>query len=123
VCQGTGLPGTSVRVRLQSRRPGDGAKPYLLACSLQRRPSLALPNGEVLNLAPDALFTVSALGIAPAIFDGFQGVTDGLGNATAHVHIPAGLPPNLQITIFVAGVIVGPSGLSTVTNTHWFVLS
>jgi hypothetical protein len=123
VCQGTGLPGTSVRVRLQSRRPGDGAKAYLLACSLQRRPSLPLPNGEVLNLAPDALFFVSALGYAPAIFDAFQGVTDGLGNATARVHIPAGLPPNLQVTVFVAGVIVGPTGLRTVTNTHWFVLS
>jgi len=123
VCNGTGLPGTSVRVRLQSRRPGDGGMAYLLACSFQRRPSLRLPNGEVLHLAFDPLFNVSALGRAPAIFQNFLGVTDGLGNATATVHLPASLPPNLGITIFVAGVIVGPTGVRTVTNTHWFVLS
>jgi len=34
-----------------------------------------------------------------------------------------GLPPNLGITVFVAGLIFDPrSGIIQVTNTHWFVL-
>jgi hypothetical protein len=33
------------------------------------------------------------------------------------------LPSNLGVTIFVAGVIYNPKqGVTTVTNTHWFVL-
>jgi len=32
------------------------------------------------------------------------------------------LPPNLGITIFVAGVIHDKTGVLTVTNSDWFVL-
>ena len=59
----------------------------------------------------------------PSIFQGFQGVLDAKGIANAQVNIPANFPPNLGITIFVAGVIYSPQlGVQTVTNTHWFVL-
>jgi hypothetical protein len=111
-----------VQITLGSRKAGDGGLPYLLAASLGRRPGLRMQNGERLDLAPDALFTVSALGLAPTIFQQFQGVTDPTGHAVARVAIPAALPGGSKISVFVAGVILGPRGVRTVTNTHWFVL-
>jgi len=70
----------------------------------------------------DNLFITSLMGHSPGIFQNFSAVTDKNGNATAHVNIPSALPPNLGITVFVAGVIYDVTGVRTVTNTHWFVL-
>ena len=128
VCNGTGKPGTSVQVNVQSGKAGDGGKSYVLACSRARRPihgqCLKFPNGEYLFLDySDPLFYPSALNLLPGVIHNFQGTLDRNGNATARVNIPSGLPPNLGIPIFVAGVIYDPTGVRTVTNTHWFVLS
>jgi hypothetical protein len=112
-----------VTVTLRSRRSGDGNRSYALACSLGRRPGPQFPNGEWLDLdVTDPLFWTSATGQVPAIFQHFRGTTDASGNATATVNIPAGLPTNLGIAVFVAGVIYDQTGVRTVTNTHWFVL-
>jgi len=119
---------STVAVEVQSRRAGDGGKSYALACSFNRRPlspskCLQFPNGEYLFLDyTDNLFWTSFLDIAPTVFQNFKGVLDSKGNATSQVNIPSTLPPNLGITIFVAGVIYDATGVRTVTNTHWFVL-
>ena len=100
-----------------------------MACSLARRPAppgrcLRFSNGEVLGLdGTDVLFWTTALHLAPAVFEAFRGTTDAAGNATAKVHIPGAIPPNLGLTVFVAGVIFDAAGVRTVTNTHWFVLN
>jgi hypothetical protein len=122
VCNQTG-PAT-VKVNVQSRHPLAARAQYALAASFGRRPGIGpFPNAEYLNLdTTSPLFFVSALGVLPSIFHGFQGTLDASGNAGAQVNIPA-LPPNLGITVFVAGVIFGPKlGVIQVTNTHWFVL-
>jgi hypothetical protein len=124
-CTGTYVyPGfVQKKIQLQSRKPGDGNKTYALACSRARRPGVLLGNGEWLDLdTTDPLFKVSALDLAPSIFQDFRGTTDSNGNATAYVNIPSTLPANNGITIFVAGVIYDATGVQTVTNTHWFVL-
>ncbi len=124
VVNGIGKPGSSVAVTLQSRRPGDGGKDYMLACSYSRRPGIVFPNSERLDLAIDPLFFTSAFGLAPDTFIGFQGKTDSYGNAHASVAIPPDLAPGLGITVFVGGIIQNASGgVLTVTNTHWFVLN
>jgi hypothetical protein len=123
VCAGSGRPGTQVSVNLQSRRPGDGSKPYVLGCSFARRPGIPVPGGNMIDLNPQSLLFLSAGGLAPGVFRGFQGVTDSMGNAAASVHIPAGLPPGLGITVFIVGAIYDATGIRTVTNTHWFVLN
>jgi len=123
VCRGSGKPGTSVRVTLQSQKPGDARKPYALACSLARRPGFRFPSREWLHLAPDSVFQASALGWLPQVFSGFQGITSASGRAVASVQLPASLPAGLGITVFVAGIIFDGTGLRSVTNTHWFVLS
>jgi len=66
---------------------------------------------------------LSAGGLVPGIFQGFQGVTDSMGNASAWFNIPASLPRGLGITVFVAGIIQDSTRIRTVTNTHWFVLN
>lgn len=128
-CEGSGLPGTSVQVRLRSMKSGDGGKAYALACSFGRRPpssvpSLQFPNGEFLFLDhTDPLFAATATNALPMVFRRFQGVTGPSGDATATVAIPASFPRNTGITIFAAGVIYDARGVLTVTNTHWFVLN
>ena len=50
----------------------------------------------------------------------------GIGEAPAAVHIPAALPPGLGVPIYVSGIVINPmvpGGVSTVGNTHWFVLN
>jgi len=122
VANGTGAPGSTVFVALQSRRPGDGNQPYVLALALSRRPALNVGLADRLALASDPLFFASASGALAPMLPGFQGTTDAKGNANARVLIPASFPQNLGITIFVAGVIYDNRGVRTVTNTHWFTL-
>jgi len=116
----------TVTVNVHSLHPVAGGRLYALAASLARRPGIGpFSNGEYLNLdATDPLFYLSALGMLPSVFRNFQGTLDPFGNATARVDWSSlGLPPNLGITVFVAGLIFDPrSGIIQVTNTHWFVL-
>jgi len=126
VASGTGRPGTAVQIRFQSRKPTDAGRVYQLACAFAYTGGLKMPNGEYLDLSVDSLFLVTATNALPFLFQGFSGVLDKAGNATATVQIPAFLPPNLGITIFVSGIVIDPrvpGGVSTVGNTHWFVLS
>jgi hypothetical protein len=117
-----------VTVKLKSQRPGDRGMPYVLACSFNRRPPPPWPTlqplgGEYLFLDyTDWLFFLTANNLLPGILQNFQGQLDAQGKNVSPiaVNIPASLPP-LNMTVFVAGVILNPAGV-TVTNTHWFVL-
>ena len=123
VCnQPVATPGT-VTITVQSRMLGAGGQGYALAASFARRPGLRMPNGEWLHLdGTGPLFLMSALNLLPpAIFPKFRGTLNAFGNATATVNIPPSLL-GLGIPIFVAGVIYNPTGVTQVTNTHWFVL-
>jgi hypothetical protein len=114
-----------VTIRLKSLRPGDAGKPYVLACSFNRRPPpplscLRFPGGDYLFLDyTDPLFVLTANNLLPTICQNFQGTTDSKGAATARVNV---WNRNLNLTIFVAGVILNPPSGFTITNTHWFVL-
>ena len=124
VCTGPGTPGTTVNIRLQSGRAGDGNCTYALACSLARRPGLRFGNGERLDLSVgDPLFLLTAANQLPGVFRSFHGVTDSAGRATAQVLVPSGLPPGSGIAVFVAGIVYDANGVRTTTNTHWFVLN
>lgn len=123
-CEGSGAPGTSVRVRLASRRSDDALAPYRLAASFSRHLALDFGIGDRLNLTPDPLFYLSVSGRAPGIFRRFSGSTDVNGNATASIEIPPTLPAGLGLPIYVGGIITDHRGrVQTVTNVHWFVLS
>lgn len=122
-CNGSGKPGTAVSVSIRSHRPGAGKARYALAASLARRPGLRMPNGEWLDLAPDSLFLITALNLAPTMFQGFQGTLNAFGAGSAQVNIPPSLPANLGVTVFVAGIIYGKQGIVQVTPSHWIVLS
>ena len=126
VCQGSGLPGTAVTVRFSSRKATDAGQAYQLAAAFSYTGGLRIPNGEFLDLALDNLFFLTASNVAPTIFQNFVGVLDRNGDATATIQLPKYLPPNLGIPIFVSGLVIdpkAPGGVSTVGNTHWFVLN
>jgi len=126
VCNGSGKPGTAVTVRFSSRRPGDAGKAYQLAAAFGYASGLRMPNGEYLDLGFDQLFFLTAQNMLPTVFRKFAGVLDAGGNAMATVAIPASMPPNLGIPIFVSGLVIDPGvpgGISSVGNTHWFVLN
>jgi len=115
--------GATVSVKVQSRDPRAGNADYALAASLARRPGIRFANGEWLDLnVTDPLFFVSALGLAPSIFTGFQGRLDAKGDANAQVIIPSWLPKMNDLPVFVAGIIVQEGQVIQVTNSHWFVL-
>jgi len=123
VCLGSGLPGTTVQVRLHSRKAGDGGRPYQLACCFLRGGGIRMPNGEWLNLVPDDLFLLSTSNLAPGIFQGFSGTTDPAGKATAFIRLPGSLPTGLKVPVFVAGVIHDGQRVRTVTQVHAFALN
>ncbi|MBN2491899.1 MAG: hypothetical protein JXQ29_13715 [Planctomycetes bacterium] len=126
LCQGSGQPGTKMTVRFSSRKPSDAGRPYQLAASFAYTSGLRMPNGEYLDLMMDDLFLLTARNQAPHIFQGFTGMLDAAGNASAAVVLPASLPPKLGIPIFVSGVVIdpkAPGGIATVGNTHGFVLN
>ena len=115
-----------VKIGVSSRKSADASKPYQLAISFGYTNGLKLPNGEFLHLTPDVLFYLSANNLLSGITSGFAGTLDSSGNASAAVNVPSGFPPNLGVSVFVSGIVIdtsAPGGVSTVFNTHWFVLS
>jgi len=125
VCNGTGRPGTTVKISFTSRKAADAGRPYQLAASFGYRNGVKCPNGEFLDLTLDDLFLVTSQNLLPMIFDKFAGVLDASGEATAAVRIPGWLPPGPGIPIFVSGIVIdpgAPGGVTTVGNTHWFTL-
>lgn len=126
-CLGTGAPGSDVNITVSSRNPADSSNAgYQLACSFGRRPALSIPgSNDMLCLAPDALFQLSVSNTLPGIFQNFTGTLNAFGNAnaTVKVTIPASLPANLGLVVFVSGVSFGTTGINSVFNTHWFEIN
>jgi hypothetical protein len=125
VCNGTGRPGTTVKVSFSSRKTADAGRPYQLVCSFGYTGGVRLPNGEYLDLSLDPLFFLTAANRLPFLFKNFSGYLDPYGEASASIGIPAGCPAGLGIPIFVSGLVTDsrvPGGVTTVGNTHWFTL-
>jgi len=126
VCNGTGKPGSTVQVSVASRKAADAGKAYRLVASFGYTNGIKFANGEYLDLNLDILFFLTANNLLPTVFQNFAGVLDSCGEASAAVQIPGGLPPGLGIPIYVSGIVIdpfAPGGVSTVANTHWFVIN
>jgi len=120
-CKGTGGPGKTIDIAINSKRLSAGGASYQVALSLARRPGLKLQNGEHLHLDLTAgLFFLTAQNLAPSLFQGFAGQLSVFGTGAAKVVLPASFPSGLGITVFAAAVIYDRSGVVQVTNTHWF---
>jgi len=102
----SGEPATRAQVDLcffQSR-----SQPYVVALSLSQRPGIAFGPDNVLNLAPDLLFLITAGGALPWWTEGFAGtLSSDQGTAIASFTIPIGLPPGT--CIHVGAVAVNPA--------------
>ncbi len=123
---GPATPGTTMTLTLSSPRPSDAGKIYVLGLSFSTRPALGtFAGGEVLNLAADTLLAVTVANTLPAIFSGFQGALDGQARGQAAVHIPAAMPPGLNLPVHAGGVVLdpgAPGGVSTVLSSVTVVL-
>jgi len=116
---GRARPGGTVGVQLSfphARAPGAY---YFLAGSLGLRPGIRI-GGDWLDLQFDLFFFISLNGLAPAIFQGFQGKLDGGGAARAAVAVPA-LPALDGLRVFVGGVALIDSRF-VVTNVEGFTI-
>lgn len=122
-CVGRGGPGAKIAIHVSSRRAAAAGAIYQLACSFGRRPGIAFANGERLALdVTSPLFSLSAGGALPTMFRAFTGRLGAGGTAGASVQLPPGIPANLGITVFCAGVIHDGTKVVQATNTHWFTL-
>jgi hypothetical protein len=126
VCNGSGKPGSTVKILFSSRKLGDAGRPYQLAASFGYTNGIQFANGEYLDLYFDVLLFMSANNLLPSVFQNFGGFLDRGGNAKAAVNIPANFPTGLGVPIYVSGIVLdpkAPGGISTVGNTHWFTLN
>jgi len=112
-------PGGTVSVDLSFPHLKAPGAFYFLAASLGLRPGIRL-GGDWLDLRYDLLFFVSVNGLAPAIFQDFQGKLDAGGAARARVAIPA-LSALEGLRCFVGGVALIENRI-VVTNVEGFTI-
>jgi hypothetical protein len=124
---GTPVPGGTVTIDVMPGKPSDAGRSYALAMSLSTYPDAVgpFPNGEVMNLAADPLFFVTASDALPTIFVNFRGVLDSQARAQAQINIPVTTPSTLNLPLNVGGIVIDPSvpgSVSTVLTSVTFVL-
>jgi hypothetical protein len=117
---GSGQPGTTITFTL-SAAP-DAGLTFQVASSFGNGP---IPiDTRKLELSLDPLLLLSLYGLAPTIFQGYAGVLDAKGGATAKLNIPK-IPGLSTIRIYTAFVTLkasAPSGISNISNTFLFTI-
>ena len=117
---GGGLPRPGGRVTLTLRAYEDPSYPYQLGSSFGTGP---IPIGpRRLCLDPDMLLVVSSSGQWPGIFEGYRGILDAQGHASAAIRIPDN-PALVGLRIHTAFVTLDPrlsSGIRSISNTFSF---
>ncbi|MBN2491998.1 MAG: hypothetical protein JXQ29_14215 [Planctomycetes bacterium] len=112
-------PGGSVEVTLGFPHTRAAGAAYYLAAALALRPGIRLGT-EVLDLAFDPVFFVSANSLAPGIFRNFQGFLGAQGQAAASIRIPA--LPSLEGQRLFVGAIAMIDGAVVVANVEGFTI-
>jgi hypothetical protein len=120
---GPATPGSVYQLRLRLPAVGYQNKNYALSGSFGARPGFQLPDTRRVNLAIDALYWLTTLNQAPAIWQGFQGVLDRGGDANAGVLILDD-PALLGLRTYYASVVDAafPSAIQYLSNTHAFTI-
>lgn len=100
----TGVRGSSASIGLNF--PTSTSRPYCCALSLRQTP-FRFGTNNVLNMAVDQLFLLTACGGLPYFTSGFAGTLSSSGTGSASFSIPIALPQNS--TLYVGAVAVNPS--------------
>jgi hypothetical protein len=109
-------PSPGRTLNLQFSEPGSPGALYLAAASFSPRPGIPTPAG-IVDLTPDALFTLSRL--VPSIFVNFTGTLDANGSAAAAIVIPAA--PSLKgIRFYLGFITIQGSAILAVARTAGF---
>jgi hypothetical protein len=117
---GSGQRGTPIVFSLAAA--ADAGLPYQMGSSLGSGP-IPLGNRQI-GLSPDDLLVVSVGGFLPMIFQGYAGVLDAKGQASAQLNIPniAALKGVRIHTAFVTLKATAPFGVSNISNTFLFTV-
>lgn len=101
--------GNNATVTLHGVQPGAN---YAIAASFGQSPQTIL--GYTVRLDDDALFRLSLSGLAPTLFQGYVGVADKVGTATATLSVPA-VPALAGLAVYHAAITFGSNGDATNT--------
>ncbi|HEX5052986.1 MAG TPA: kelch repeat-containing protein [Planctomycetota bacterium] len=113
-------PGATVSYLLTL--PQDPGLPYIAAISLSGTcPGLALPDGRIVSLNPDAFTSISLSGAFPSTFQGFVGTLNAGGAALLALAIPP-IPALSGLAVSTAAVTWNGVGFRGVTNATTFVI-
>ena len=119
---GSSATGQTLTFHLQSARPQDAGKGFVLAFSMAgSHPGIPLPDGRVIRMAYDTFLPANIIGLLSAFWNGGTniGILDGKGQGTARFTIPTFLPKTAKFQFFAVFVTLdsaAPSGIGTVSN-------
>jgi hypothetical protein len=110
------VPKVGASTRLDLDVPAGGGKSYVLAASFS---NAGIPIGtRAIPLGVDGLLVLTVSNVLPSIFQGYHGVLDNAGRASATLVLPNA--PSLQgVVLHHAFVVIDPSrpmGIGTISN-------
>ena len=120
---GSGNPSIGGTIAFSLLSPCDGNLPYQVGTSLGMGP---IPIGNrKLGLSHDSLLIVTVSDSWPQIFQGYRGMIDNQGKATAKIRIPniTALIGTHTHTAFVTLNPSAPSGIKSISNTFSFSIT
>ncbi|MBN2490171.1 MAG: hypothetical protein JXQ29_04920 [Planctomycetes bacterium] len=118
---GSAASGQTLTFHLNSARPADAGKRFVLAFSMVSVPGVPLPDGRMVRMGVDTFVIANAGGVLSPLWNGGTnfGVLDAGGAATARLTIPAGFSTSAKFRFYAVFVTLdpaGPSGIGTVSN-------
>ena len=120
---GSGTPRPGSRVALHLFSSNGVLLPCLLGSSLGTGP-ISIGNRK-LDLSPDDLLVVSVRGFWPQVFQGYQGILNAQGQATAAINLP-NIPALTGTRIHSAFVTLDPAapyGIRSISDTYSFTIT
>ncbi len=113
-----GAPRVGASFGLALREPAEPNAFYVAAASLAPRPGIQTPAG-IVDLQPDALFALSLSN--PALFRGFTGQLDVVGDASAAIAVPP-FQALRGTRFFVSFVTIRGGRVASIANTAAFTI-
>ena len=105
-------PGSTLKYVLR----GKSGAGYQAATSLSNS-GIVLPDGRIIPLTPDTIFTVSVTGVLPTVFSNYANWLDINGDGSVKLAVPPATSL-VGITLFTAFITYDASGILQVSNDH-----
>ena len=110
---GTPAPGNSFELIIND--PLDAGKQYFILASFGNYPAIILPDGRVIYLTNDGLFSYIIQSANTGFFQNTYGTLDQLGRAIATISIP-NIPGLSGLDLYFAFVTLDPNAPSSISR-------